>query len=53
MFGYHSDIERADMLYTSLLVQMWQGLAGPPVPAWTQQSAGVAAQLGCSGSPPP
>ena len=36
MFGYESDIERADMLYTSLLVQMWQGLAGAPVPAWTR-----------------
>ena len=35
MFGYESDIERADMLYTSVLVQMWQGLAGAAVPAWT------------------
>jgi len=34
MFGYASDIERADLLYTSLLVQMWQGLAGAAVPAW-------------------
>ncbi len=36
VFGYASDIERADVLYTSLLVQMWQGLAGASVPAWTQ-----------------
>jgi len=36
MFGYASDIERADVLYTSLLVQMWQGLAGAAVPAWTR-----------------
>ena len=36
MFGYASDIERADVLYTSLLVQMWQGLAAAPVPAWTR-----------------
>ena len=35
MFGYESDIERADVLYTSVLVQMWQGLAGAAVPAWT------------------
>jgi hypothetical protein len=32
MFGYTSDIERADVLYTSLLIQMWQGLAATPVP---------------------
>jgi len=36
IFGYASDIERADMLYTSVLVQMWQGLAGAPVPTWTR-----------------
>jgi hypothetical protein len=35
LFGFASDIERADMLYTSVLVQMWQGLAAAPVPAWT------------------
>jgi hypothetical protein len=35
VFGFASDIERADMLYTSVLVQMWQGLAAAPVPAWT------------------
>src|SRR6516225_4117010 len=32
MFGYTSDIERSDVLYTSLLVQMWQGLAATPPP---------------------
>jgi hypothetical protein len=32
IFGYASDIERADVLFTSLLVQMWQGLAAAPVP---------------------
>jgi hypothetical protein len=38
VFGYASDIERADVLYTSVLVQMWQGLAAAPVPAWTRNS---------------
>ena len=33
MFGYASDIERADMLYTSVLVQMWHGLVAADVPA--------------------
>jgi hypothetical protein len=32
VFGYTSDIERADVLYTSLLVQMWQGLAATQIP---------------------
>ena len=32
VFGFTSDIERADVLYTSLLVQMWQGLAATPLP---------------------
>jgi hypothetical protein len=27
MFGFGSDIERTDVLYTSVLLQMWQGLA--------------------------
>jgi uncharacterized protein DUF2786 len=36
LFGYGSDIERADVLYTSLLIQMWQGLAVTPVPARVQ-----------------
>jgi cytosine/adenosine deaminase-related metal-dependent hydrolase len=33
VFGYASDIERTDMLYTSVLVQMWHGLSAAPVPA--------------------
>jgi hypothetical protein len=32
MFGYDSDIERADVLYTSVLVQMSHGLATAVVP---------------------
>jgi hypothetical protein len=35
VFGYASDIERADILFTSLLVQMARGLAAQPVPAST------------------
>jgi hypothetical protein len=34
LFGYASDLERADLLYTSLLVQMWHGLVAAPVPEW-------------------
>jgi hypothetical protein len=33
MFGYASDIERTDLLYTSVLVQMWHGLIAAEVPA--------------------
>jgi len=33
VFGYASDIERADILFTSLLVQMARGLAAQQVPA--------------------
>ena len=33
VFGYASDLERADILYTSLLLQMARGLAAAPVPA--------------------
>ena len=36
MFGFSSDLERTDVLYTSLLVQMWQGLAAGQVPAWSR-----------------
>ncbi|MBO0776133.1 MAG: DUF2786 domain-containing protein [Actinobacteria bacterium] len=36
MFGYQSDLERADVLYTSLLIQMWHGLAGARVPDWSR-----------------
>jgi len=35
LFGYASDIERADVLYTSVLIQMWHGLATAAVPAWS------------------
>jgi len=33
LFGYASDLERADVLYTSVLIQMWHGLATSDVPA--------------------
>ena len=33
VFGYASDIERADVLYTSVLIQMWHGLIAADVPA--------------------
>jgi hypothetical protein len=36
VFGFASDIERTDVLYTSLLIQMWQGLAAAQPPAWAQ-----------------
>jgi len=32
VFGYESDIERTDLLYTSVLIQMWHGLAAARVP---------------------
>ena len=35
VFGYASDIERADVLYTSVLIQMWHGLVAAQVPAWS------------------
>ena len=38
VFGYDSDLERAEMLYTSLLIQMAHGLARTSVPA-TARSA--------------
>jgi hypothetical protein len=38
MFGYTSDIERADVLYTSVLIQMWQGLAATPLPGRVQSA---------------
>ncbi|HYZ52765.1 MAG TPA: DUF2786 domain-containing protein [Streptosporangiaceae bacterium] len=38
VFGYTSDLERAEMLYTSLLVQMAHGLAAAEVPV-TARSA--------------
>ncbi len=33
VFGYDSDLERTDVLYTSVLVQMWHGLVAAEVPA--------------------
>ncbi len=33
LFGFASDLERVDLLFTSLLVQAAHGLAGTPVPA--------------------
>jgi hypothetical protein len=36
VFGYASDIERTDVLYTSVLVQMWHGLVAAQVPARAQ-----------------
>lgn len=36
VFGFASDIERTDVLYTSLLVQMWQGLTAAEVPGWSR-----------------
>ncbi len=36
VFGFSSDIERTDVLYTSLLVQMWQGLTAAQVPGWSR-----------------
>jgi len=35
VFGFASDIERTDVLYTSVLIQMWHGLAGAQVPQWS------------------
>jgi hypothetical protein len=36
VFGYASDIERLDILYTSVLIQMRHGLAAAQVPEWTR-----------------
>jgi hypothetical protein len=38
IFGYASDIERTDLLYASVLIQMWHGLAGAEVPAWCRSA---------------
>jgi hypothetical protein len=32
IFGYSSDLERTDLLYTSVLIQMWHGLVAAEVP---------------------
>ena len=45
MFGYGSDLERVEMLYTSLLVQMAHGLAKAHGPAQHPKHAGLAAEL--------
>jgi hypothetical protein len=36
VFGYASDIERTDVLYTSVLIQMWHGLIGAQIPDWAR-----------------
>jgi hypothetical protein len=36
LFGFRSDLERTDVLYTSLLLQMWQGLGQAEVPGWSR-----------------
>ena len=33
IFGYDSDLERTDVLYTSVLIQMWHGLVAAEVPS--------------------
>ena len=38
VFGFASDIERTDVLYTSLLLQMWQGLSTAEPPAWSRNT---------------
>ncbi len=35
IFGFGSDIDRTDLLYTSILIQMAHGLAGAQVPEWS------------------
>lgn len=39
LFGYASDLERVELLYTSLLVQATNGMARTPVPHWEQAAA--------------
>ncbi|SCG68132.1 Protein of unknown function [Micromonospora halophytica] len=39
LFGFASDLERVDLLFTSLLVQAAHGLAGTPVPAGEHPAA--------------
>ncbi|MGE5828198.1 MAG: DUF2786 domain-containing protein [Micromonosporaceae bacterium] len=39
LFGYASDLERTELLFTSLLVQAAYGLAGAPVPTWETPAA--------------
>lgn len=39
LFGFSSDLERVELLFTSLLVQAAYGLAAAPVPAWESPAA--------------
>jgi Protein of unknown function (DUF2786) len=39
LFGFTSDIDRTDVLYTSILIQMAHGLAGAQVPEWSNPRA--------------
>ncbi|WDZ86202.1 DUF2786 domain-containing protein [Micromonospora cathayae] len=39
LFGFSSDLERVELLFTSLLVQAAHGLAGTPVPSGTHPGA--------------
>jgi hypothetical protein len=39
LFGFASDLERTELLYTSLLVQAAYGLAAAPVPGWESVAA--------------
>lgn len=36
LFGFQSDLERTDVLYTSLLLQMFHGLGRAGVPGWSR-----------------
>lgn len=36
LFGFRSDLERTDVLYTSLLLQMWSGFNAVKVPEWSR-----------------
>jgi hypothetical protein len=39
LFGFDSDLERTELLFTSLLVQAAYGLAAAPVPGWESAAA--------------
>jgi hypothetical protein len=39
LFGFSSDLERVELLFTSLLVQAAYGLAAAPVPEWESPAA--------------
>jgi Protein of unknown function (DUF2786) len=36
LFGFQSDLERADLMYTSLMLQMFSGLRYAEAPEWTR-----------------